>query len=74
MSDWGGTDAASLKNGIDNIFGDKGKVPLKDDQYKQRVIGCTSDGASVNFGKNTSLMRRLAVDCPWLIKIRSTNH
>ena len=74
MSDWGGMDMASLKKGIDNIFWDKGRVPSKDDQYKHKVIGCTSDGASVNFGRNTSLMRRLAVDRPWLIKIHSTNH
>ena len=69
MSDWGGTDAASLKKGIDNIFGDKGRVPLKDDQCKHKVVGCTSDGASVNFRRNTGLIRRLAVDRPWLIKI-----
>ena len=71
MSHWGGTDAALLKKGIDNILGDKGRVPLKDDQYKHEVIGCISDGASVNFGRNTGLMRRLAVNCPWLIKIPS---
>ena len=47
---------------------------MKDDQYKHKVVGCTSDGASVNFGRNTSLMRRLLVDCPWLIKIHCTNH
>ena len=78
MSDWGGTDAASLKEGIDNIFRDKGidnifrdggRVPLNDNQYKHKVLGCTSDGASVNFGRNTGLIRRLAVDRPWLIKI-----
>ena len=74
MSDWGGMDAALLKKGIDNILGDKGRVPLKDDQYKHEVIGCISDGASVNFGRNTGLMRRLAVNCPWLIKIHCTNH
>ena len=74
MSNWGGTDAALLKKGIDNMFGDKGRVPLKDDQYKHKVVGCTSDGASVNFVRNTGLMRRLAVDCPWLIKIHCTNH
>ena len=34
MSDWGGEDAALLKKDIDNIFEDKGRVPLKDDQYK----------------------------------------
>ena len=75
MSDWGGTDAASLKKGIDNIFGDKGRIPLKDDQHRHKVVGCTSDGANVNFGRNTGLMRRLAVDRrPWLIKIHYTNH
>ena len=41
MSNWGGTDAALLKKGIDNMFGDKGRVPLKDDQYKHKVVGCT---------------------------------
>ena len=74
MSDWGGMDMTSLKKGIDNIFWDKGRVPLKDDQYKHKVVGCTSDGASVNFGRNISLMRRLAVGCPWLLKIHCTNH
>ena len=74
MSDWGGMDTASLKKGINNIFGDERRVPVKDDQYKHKVVGCTSDGASVNLGRNTGLMRRLAVDCPWLIKIHCTNH
>ena len=83
MSDWGGTGAASLKEGIDNIFRDKGidnifrdegRVPLNDNQYKHKVLGCTSDGASVNFGRNTGLMRRLDVDQPWLIKINCANH
>ena len=47
---------------------------MKDDQYKHKVVGCTSDGASVNFGRNTSLMRKLPVDHPWFIKIHCTNH
>ena len=74
MSDWGGTDAASLKEGIDNVLEDKGRVPLKEDEYKHKIVSCTLDGASVNFGRNTGLMTRLAVDCSWLIKIHCTNH
>ena len=31
-------------------------------------------GANVNFGRNTSLMTRLAIDRPWLIEIHCTNH
>ena len=39
-----------------------------------KVVDCTSDGAGVNFGRNTGLIWRLAVDHPWLIKIHCTNH
>ena len=74
MSVWVGTDAASLKKGTDNIFEDKGRVPLKEDGYKHKIVSCTSDGASVNFGRNTGIMTRLAVDPPWLIRIHCTNH
>ena len=66
--DWGGTDAASLKKGIDNILEDKGRVPLKEDEHKHKIVNCTLDGASVSFGRNTGLMARLAIDHPWLIK------
>ena len=41
MSDWEGTDAASLKKGIDNIFEDKGRVLLKEDEYKHKIVSCT---------------------------------
>ena len=41
MSVWGGTDAASLKKGTDNIFEDKGRVPLKEDEYKHKIVSCT---------------------------------
>ena len=73
MSDWGGTDAASLKKSIENISEDKGRVPRKEDEYKHKIISCNLDGASVNFGINTGLMSRIAVDRPCLIKIHSAN-
>ena len=59
---------------MDNIFEDKRRVPLKEDEYKHKIVSCTSDGASVNFGRNTSIMTRLAVDPPWLIRMHCTNH
>ena len=75
MSRWGGTDAESLKNGIDNIFDeDEGAIPLTPNDYRLKVIGCTSDGASVNFGRISGLMTRLGEDRPWLIKIHCANH
>ena len=74
MSDWGGTDAESLKNGIDGIFGENGSIPLTPADYHTKFIGCTSDGASVNFGRKTGLMTRFAEHRGWLIKIHCANH
>ena len=74
MSDFGGTDAESLKNGIDSIFLENGSIPLDPLNYQNNVIGCTSDGASVNFGRISGLMTRLSENRPWLIKIHCTNH
>ena len=34
MSDWGGTDAESLKRGVDSIFIDDGKIQVVDYQTK----------------------------------------
>ena len=34
----------------------------------------TSDGASVNFGKKTGLMKRMAEETVWLVKIHCANH
>ena len=35
---------------------------------------CTSDCASVNFGKKTGLMKRMADERVWLVKIYGANH
>ena len=48
MSKWGGTDADSLKKGIDNIFNNG---LFKTDDYQTKLVSATSDGASVNFRK-----------------------
>ena len=46
MTEWGGTDAESLKSAIDNIFADdKGKYPLHN--YGTKLVSLTTDGASV---------------------------
>ncbi|XP_057298429.1 uncharacterized protein LOC130629293 isoform X2 [Hydractinia symbiolongicarpus] len=49
MSDWGGTDAALLKNGIDSIFMEHGSIHLDPNTYTNKFVGCISDGASINF-------------------------
>ena len=53
MSDWGGTDAESLEKGITHIFSDAGSIPLDVEDFKMKLVCCTSDGASV-WSKNRS--------------------
>lgn len=54
MTDWGGTGAEALKQGIDSIFDEEGPLPLPD--YNTKLVSCTADGASVNFGVKTGLL------------------
>ena len=41
MSEWGETNATSLKQAIDNIFSDKGQLPLK--SYETKLVAATAD-------------------------------
>lgn len=73
MSDYGGTGAEALKSGIDHIFSKDGTVPCSN--YTTKMVGATSDGASVNTGHKGGLMVKLQNDSrPWLIKIHCVNH
>ena len=74
LATFGGTGAEALKDGIDSIFAENGLLHLPDDGYKFKVVTCTSDGASVNFGKKTGLMKRMADERTWLVKINCANH
>ena len=57
MARWGGTDAESLEKAINNIFSEIGRIPL--DDYETKLVSCTADGASVNFGCKSGLFTRL---------------
>ena len=54
MSDWGGTDAESLKKGIDSIFLKDGKIPVT--SYEKKLVSLTMDRTSVNTGRISGLM------------------
>ena len=56
MSRYGGTGAKALKNGIDKIF-EKGHLPIQN--YNEKMVSFTSDGASVNTRQNEGLMTRM---------------
>ena len=74
MSDFGGTDAASLKEEIDQIFDkEKGFLRLDSKKYEQSLVIATADGASVNFGPYTGLLTKIAATRPWLLKRHCSN-
>ena len=70
-SEWSGTDADSLKKGIDGIF-NNGLFKIYD--YQTKLVSATSDGASVNFGKNCGLLTQLFNNRPWLLRIPCAIH
>ena len=75
MSDFGRTDAASLKEGIEQIFDkEKGFLRLDSKKYEQSLVGAPADGASVNFGAYNGLLTKTAATRPWLLKIHCSNH
>ena len=74
MSEWGGTGAEALKDGIDAVFNNTGPFKMEADDYTAKLVGCTADGASVNFGQYSGLLTRLDEGRGWLIKIHCANH
>ena len=47
---------------------------LSENAYVHKVVGCTADGASVNFGRISGLMKRLSNDRYWLITFHCAKH
>ena len=75
MSDFGKTDATSLKERTDQVFDkEKGFLRLDSKKYEQRLVSATADGASVNFGADNGLLTKIAATRPWLLKIHCSNH
>ena len=60
MSRYGSTGTEALKNGIDKIFEKEGHLPIQN--YNEKMVSFTSDGASVNTGQNEGLMTRTKRD------------
>ena len=72
MCTFGGTGADATKQAIDSVFMD-GKIKL--DDYTNKLIGTTADGANVNFGAYNGMLKKLEDDGrPWLVKIHCVNH
>ena len=73
MSKYGGTGAEVLKNGIDKIFEKEGH--LSKQNYNEKMVSFTSNGAFVNTGQNECLITRMKRDRrDWLVPIHCVNH
>ena len=71
MADFGGCDADSLKQAIDSVFSESGRIPLKD---QCQLISATSDGANVNMRVYNGALTQMKHECPWLVLIHCVNH
>lgn len=72
MSDYGGTDATSIKKGIDDAM--LNKLKLNEEVYQYSCVSSTADGASVNFGKYHGVLTQLKETRPWLLTVHCVNH
>ena len=72
MADFGGTDAHSLKNALDNVFNDTENLPLAD--YETKLVSATSDWPNVNLGVYNGILTQFAHEQPWLVTVHCVNH
>ena len=72
MSDFEGTDAESIKKGIDHSF--LKEIGISESSFLNCLVGATADGASVNTGKYRGVLTQLKNERPWLITIHCVNH
>jgi hypothetical protein len=73
MADFGGTGAQAIKDAIDALFRENGRSCVE--HFLEKLIACTSDGASVNFGRKEGLLQKMINDGrDWLVKFHCVNH
>ena len=50
------------------------KTGLSEWSYDDHLIGFGADGASVNFGKNNGVYKKLTDEMPWLVRVHCVAH
>lgn len=75
VADFGGADANSITKGLNSVF-EKGDSFFKMDKedYRNKLVSCIADGASVNFGIYNGILPQMQATRPWLLKIHCVNH
>ena len=74
MPDFGGAGVEAIKKAIDSIFMEEGSRSHTEN-FLEKLVVTTNDGASVNFGHKEGLLERLINGVrPWMIKFHCANH
>ena len=73
MPDFGGVGAEAIKKAIDSIFTEEGGRSHTEN-FLEKLVATTSDGASVNFGRKGLLKRLINDGRPSMIKFHCANH
>ena len=71
MAEFGGTDAVSLKKGLDLVF-ESVNVPLLD--YWIKLMSAISNGGNLNLGICSWALNMMKENRPWLVTIHYANH
>ena len=73
IDDYGHATADNLKRAIDQVFLEK--IGISKSDYQKKLVSCTADGASVNFGVYSGLLTQMSADDrSWLLKIHCVCH
>ena len=60
--------------GIRSLFEKDGPFEMDENDFQKKIVSCTADGASVNFGQHTGVLTQIKRDRPWLLTIHCVNH
>ena len=74
MQQFGGSNADAIKKAIDSLFERPSKFDIPKEQYRNCLVSCTADGASVNMGKYSGVLTQMKNERPWLLTIHCANH
>ena len=69
---YGDATAENIKQALDDCF--LNTIGVSEEEYTHKVVCCTADGASVNFGQYNGLLTKMKETRPWLVTIHCVAH
>jgi hypothetical protein len=66
----GDANAANIKQALENLFVEIGL----EQEWKEKLVCATADGAAVNFGAYNGVLTQLAAIRPWMLRVHCVSH